>query len=79
MFIILYPTTPSEISFQVNDAGIHLGVHSQDGDTCFIGLNDDVVGYVIEQLIHYAWDMTVEEAFADNPSETLVEEVDDDF
>ena len=76
MTIILRPDTP-EIKFRQADSGIQLCLEAQSGDQYVIELGDEVVGYVIEQLLLYAWDTTIEDAFGCGTDDTVIPDVTD--
>lgn len=61
--IILHPDVIDEIKIWETESGIQLRFETQSGDRCFLELDNEMLGYVIKQLIHYAWHMTLEEAF----------------
>jgi len=61
--IIVRADSPDEIGIEVTESGIRLRFEAQSGDRFLIELGDEVVGYVIAQLVYYAWNITVEEAF----------------
>lgn len=63
--IIVRADSPDEIGIEVTESGIRLRFEAQSGDRFLIELGDEVVGYVIAQLVYYAWNTTVEEAFGD--------------
>ncbi len=72
MKITLYPVTTKEVLFYQTDSGLLIQFQAQSGDKCLIELNDDMVSYVIQNLAHYFWDMTFEEAFSkDTEKESL--------
>lgn len=63
MKITLYPVTTKEVLFYRTDSGLLIQFQAQSGDKCLIELSDDMVYYFIQNLAHYLWDMTLEEAF----------------
>jgi len=75
MTIILHPDAIDEIGIWVTESGIQLRLEAASGDKCFIELGDEVVGYIIEQLVYYAWNITVEEAFGHNADKENLPEV----
>lgn len=66
MTIIVHPDAIDEIGIWVTESGIQLRLEAQSGDKYFLELGDEVVGYVIKQLVYYAWNTTVEEMFGHN-------------
>lgn len=52
-----------EITIQETDSGIQLCFLAECGDRFLVELSDAVIGPVIAQLVHYAWGITMEEAF----------------
>jgi len=81
--IILHPDTTDELKFLPVDSGIRLCVEAQSGDTFVFELDDELIGYVIEQLVFYAWNTTFEELFAcdidENPKVTCPDLMDIPF
>lgn len=66
MTIIVRPNSIHEIKLNETKAGIQLCFEAESGDKFYLELGDDVLGYVVEQLLYYAWGITFEEAFRIN-------------
>lgn len=52
-----------EITIRETDSGIQLCFLAECGGQFLVELSDAVIGPVIAQLVHHAWDITMEEAF----------------
>ena len=52
-----------EIAIQKTKSGIQLCFIAECGDRFLVELSNAVIGPVIAQLVYYAWDITLEEAF----------------
>ncbi|MBS4025887.1 MAG: hypothetical protein KGZ96_09465 [Clostridia bacterium] len=63
MKIVLQPEIIDEVDIKYSEDGIKLCFLTQSGDKVFLVLADEVLGHVIEHLIYYAWEITVEESF----------------
>jgi hypothetical protein len=61
--IVLQPEIIDEVDIKYSEDGIKLCFLTQSGDKVFLVLADEVLGHVIEHLIYYAWEITVEESF----------------
>jgi len=53
-----------EVGIEVVESGIQLRFEAQYGDKFYVELDDEVLGHVIAHLMHYAWDITLEDYFA---------------
>ena len=63
MTITVYPNSTDEIKINLVESGIQLCFEAQSGDRLLVELSDEIVTFVIAHLVHYAWDITLEEAF----------------
>ncbi len=63
MTIIVRPNSIHKIKLNETKAGIQLRFEAESGDKFYLELEDEMLGYVIEQMLHYAWGITFEEAF----------------
>jgi len=61
--LIVRADSIDEIGIEHVESGIRLCFEAQSGDGFFVELHDEVLCHVIAHLIHYAWDITLEECF----------------
>ncbi len=52
-----------EITIQETESGIQLCFIAEYGDRFLVELSGAEIGPVIAQLVHYAWGITIKEAF----------------
>lgn len=67
MTIIVRPNSIHEIKLNETKAGIQLCFEAESGDKFYLDLSDEMLGYVIEQMLYYGWGITFEEAFGHHP------------
>ncbi len=63
MTIIVRPNSIHEIKLTETKAGIQFCFEAESGEKFFLELENEILGHVIEQMLHYAWGITFEEAF----------------
>ena len=63
MTIMVHVYSMDEITIQVTDSGVQLCFYAESGDRVLVELSDEVTFQLIAQLVHYAWNITLEEAF----------------